>query len=311
MTNCTECGSSEIYEDYIAGESVCTVCGTVLNQLVNISNEELRTFTMEDWKRKRTSPLDNRMHDRGLSTTIPFTQRDGAGRVMSREQQAQAFRMRRLNNRTKTTGSRDRNLAIALSLFSKAKGSLTLTGYVQQVTVNFYRTVLQKQLTRGRTIVSVIAACTYAACRMEGNSVRLDDISAAYHNPVKDIARCYRLIHRELSMKPKLAKIKPHLAKLLVHFNMTGEAELEAIELMDRCVKDKVATGKDPRSMAVAITYIIAVRYGFTAQDGGRITQKIIAKAGAVTEVTLRNRYKELKDKYNIEMKVRRGSYRV
>jgi len=47
----------------------------------------------------------------------------------------------------------------------------------------------------------LVAACIYASCRNTETSRTLDDIANAINIRRKDVARCYRLIFRELDLK--------------------------------------------------------------------------------------------------------------
>ncbi len=69
-----------------------------------------------------------------------------------------------------------------------------------------------------------------------------------------------------------------------------------AIELLHKAEERKVIAGKDPTGLAAAAIYIACVI------NGERKTQKDIAEAAGVTEVTVRNRYKTLKKQLGLEL---------
>ena len=58
----------------------------------------------------------------------------------------------------------------------------------------------------------------------------------------------------------------------------------------------KLTFGKDPSGMAGAALYIACL------ECGERVTQKKIAEAAGVTEVTIRNRYKSLVKDMNLKI---------
>ena len=64
-----------------------------------------------------------------------------------------------------------------------------------------YRKALDNALVRGRPIAAITAASLYAACRMSETPRTLKDVSAASRIRKKDVARCYRLLVRELDLR--------------------------------------------------------------------------------------------------------------
>ena len=64
-----------------------------------------------------------------------------------------------------------------------------------------YRKALEKGLVRGRSISALVAAALYAACRDTETPRTLKDIAHASNIKKKDVARCYRLLIRELDLK--------------------------------------------------------------------------------------------------------------
>jgi transcription initiation factor TFIIB len=63
---------------------------------------------------------------------------------------------------------------------------------------------------------------------------------------------------------------------------------------MRQAIKKEISAGKDPMGLAAAILYISCQK------TGENITQVVIAHASGKTEVTLRNRYTDLKDKLDL-----------
>ena len=61
-----------------------------------------------------------------------------------------------------------------------------------------YRKALEKGLVRGRSISALVAAALYAACRDTETPRTLKDVANASNIKKKDVARCYRLLIREL-----------------------------------------------------------------------------------------------------------------
>ena len=69
---------------------------------------------------------------------------------------------------------------------------------------------------------------------------------------------------------------------------MPGHVESAAISILNQAIEAELTSGRGPTGVAAAAIYIASVVYD------QRKTQKTIADTVGVTEVTIRNRYKEL-----------------
>ena len=77
---------------------------------------------------------------------------------------------------------------------------------------------------------------------------------------------------------------------------ISGKAEAMAIRILETATRMKLTSGRGPTGIAAAATYIAAVL------TNERKTQREIAEIANVTEVTIRNRYKELLERLSIEV---------
>jgi transcription initiation factor TFIIB len=157
-----------------------------------------------------------------------------------------------------------------------------------------YRKALDKGLVRGRSIAAIAAASLYAACRKTSTPRTLREISEASLVDKKDVARCYRLLLRELDVKMPIADPLTYLSKIAERTGITGPTQGEAIKILREAKRKRAAAGKDPMGLAAAALYIACL------MGGEKKTQKDIAEAAGVTEVTVRNRYKTLKRQLNL-----------
>ena len=71
---------------------------------------------------------------------------------------------------------------------------------------------------------------------------------------------------------------------------LSEKTKRKAMEILDQATKIELSAGKDPMGLAAAALYLSCVI------NGEDKTQKNIAVAAGVTEVTIRNRYKGLKE---------------
>jgi transcription initiation factor TFIIB len=153
-----------------------------------------------------------------------------------------------------------------------------------------YRKGLDNGLVRGRPIAAMTAASLYAACRMSETQRTLKDVSAASRIRKKDVARFYRLLVRELDMRMPVLDPVRCISKIATKVEISMLTQQRAIRIINEARNKGIVTGKDPMGLAAASLYVACVL------EGERKTQKEIAEVANVTEVTVRNRYKGLKE---------------
>ena len=298
ITGCPECDSNDLIRDYEAGELVCKSCGMVASSKLVDYGPEWRAFNLEQ-REKRTrvgAPLTWAIHDKGLSTIIDWTDRDIYGRRLRSEQRAQAYRLRKWNRRSKVSGYSERSLAYALSELTKVAYKLNLPRNVLETSSVIYRQVVRKRLIRGRSIQGVVAASIYMACR-QCNVIRtLEEVGNAANISKKENGRNYRFLLRNLETRVPPVEVKNYISKFVNQLALSGTVENLAMQSLEQAMVMRLTSGRGPAGMAAAATYIASLL------TNERRTQGEIARGAQVTEVTIRNRYKELTQKLVIEM---------
>jgi transcription initiation factor TFIIB len=153
-----------------------------------------------------------------------------------------------------------------------------------------YRKALDNALVRGRPIVAMTAASLYAACRMSETPRTLKDVSAGSRIRKKDVARCYRLLLIELDLRMPVVDPVKCISKIAAKVEISMLTQQRAIRIINEAKKKGIVTGKNPMGLAATSLYVACVL------EGEKKTQKEIAEVANVTEVTIRNRYKGLKE---------------
>jgi transcription initiation factor TFIIB len=292
IEKCPECTSKNLIHDYDTGETICGDCGLVLYEQMLDKGPEWRAFTQQEkTSRSRVgAPTSYSIHDKGLSTTISQIDRDAFGRKLPVATRLQMWRLRKWQIRSRVHSSIDRNLAQAMSELDRLSGTLCIPAQIKEKAAVIYRRALEKGLVRGRSINGVAAAALYAACRRAGTPRTLREIGEASLVNKKDVARCYRLLLKELDVHMPVADALTYVSKIAERNGISGKTQGDAIAVLRVAKKKRVLAGKDPMGLAAAALYIACL------QNGEKITQKDIAEAAGVTEVTIRNRYKALKN---------------
>jgi transcription initiation factor TFIIB len=277
--------------DSESGEVVCGNCGIVITEKSeNISNLEWRAFTAKEQnKRARTgAPTSLAIHDRGLATLISKTGRDASGQKLDTAMYSAYKRLRTWDCRIIHDSSHYRNLFQAFSQLYRLKDKLGLSYAIIEKTAYIYRKAEVRGLVRGRTTSGMVTAAIYLACRDIGVPRTLKEIAAVSNTNRKHIARCCRLLISELDLKVPMADPMKCIVKIANKAELSEKTTRLAMNMMTEIIKSKISVGKNPMSFAATVLYISSFK------AGDKLTQLDIANAAGVTEVTIRNRVKEL-----------------
>ena len=288
---CNGCKGDQTVTDPESGEIICGNCGLVISDRVQDVRAEWRAFTTEEASdRSRTGiPSSLARHDMGLSTIIGRADKDASGRQLETSMRATFGRLRAWDFRSQAHSPTDRNLRQAFSELDRLKDKLSLSDAVVEKTAYIYRKAQEKGLVRGRTISATVGAAVYIACRESGASRTLKDIAEISNIKRKDLARIYRLVVMELDLKIPLIDPMKCITRVASKAGLSEKTKRTAMAFMKRVVADGISAGKDPMGLAASVLYMSCL------QTGENRTQTDIADAAGVTEVTVRNRYKNLK----------------
>ncbi|NPA05487.1 MAG: transcription initiation factor IIB [Crenarchaeota archaeon] len=291
------CPPEYIVFDEERGEYICTLTGEVVEEAAIDLGPEWRAYTPEEKARRSRvgAPLSHVLPDYGVLTTMG-TYRDATGRKLEARARLEAERLRRLQAKLRTTTSLERNIEQAAREITRLVEALSLPRSIIDDAMLIYRQAAEKGLVRGRSLESVAAAAVYAACRLRSIPKTLDEISDLVKGGRKEVARCYRLLIRELRIRMPLADPTRYVSKIVSALSLSSRVEKRAIEILLQARRLGLTAGKDPAGLAAAAVYIAALELN------ERRTQKEIAQAAGVTEVTVRNRYKELVQKLRITL---------
>jgi len=293
---CPRCAKGSIVSD-TSGEIVCTNCGYVVTQTIEDPGKEWRSFSDDNHDRARTgAPTSLTKYDMGLNTTIGSSDRDSSGNPIAMSMKITMHRLRDWDSRSKLHSTSDRNLSRAFNEMDRLNDKLALNDMVIEKTAYIYRKAEEMGLTRGRSITSLLSASVYAACRDTETPRTLADIASASNVKRKEVARCYRLLVRDLELKMPVVDPSKCISRIANKANISEKSKRKALEMIDMAKKSKMSAGKGPMGLAATALYTACVL------NGESTTQKVIAEAAGVTEVTIRNRYKGLKTGLNIEM---------
>ncbi len=289
-SKCPSCAKNSIQADSITGEVFCRNCGYVAADKIEEAGPEWRSFANDESDKSRVGAATSlTMHDMGLSTVIGSADKDATGKPLSASMKNSIERLRTWDSRTQAHTSADRNLRQALNELGKMKDKMGLADAVVEKAAYIYRKAMEKKLVRGRSIHGLIAACLYAACRNTETPRTLDDVAESINIRRKDVARCYRLIYKELDLKMPVADPTKGIARIASMANLSEKTKRKAMEILNKAKVIGMVAGKDPMGLAAAALYLACI------SNGEIRSQKDISVAAGVTEVTIRNRCVGLK----------------
>jgi transcription initiation factor TFIIB len=270
LVKCKECASRNLYYDQVRGERLCSDCGLLAEENIVDHNPEWRNFG----------------GDSGGDSGAPLKSKT----------KNQMYRMRKWQQRSKTQNARERNLSIALNRMEMICSKLALPKSVNERAATIYRKALASDLVRGRSIDAVVAACIFIANQQMQTARTVDDIAGVTELGPKEIGRTYRDIKRRLMIKTPVPDPQIYIDRFCSELGMDSVAKTKATELVREADRLELTHGKSPSGIAAAAIYIAGQ---LTRQIR---TQREIAEVTNVTEVTIRNRYKQLIRALGIEL---------
>ena len=299
---CSVCGnksvkSAIVITDHESGEIICSNCGMVISQNIEDNTRpEWRSFGNEEGEgnnRSRTGmPTTLARHDRGLTTIIGRTDRDASGNKIDASIRSKMERLKVWDFRSHSHDSTNKNLMQAFNELDKLKDKLGLPDAVIERTAYIYRKARKRGLVRGRSIDGILTAAIYIACRDLGVPKTLKEVAAAISIRFKTLSRSYRILVTELDIStPPVIDPMKCIVKVANNADLNENTKRRAMDVMNNLSKREISAGKHPMAVAATVLYVSCLKTGVN------IRQADIADAAGITEVTLRNRYKDLKNR--------------
>ncbi|GAB4319373.1 MAG: transcription initiation factor IIB [Promethearchaeota archaeon] len=282
---------------------VCSDCGLVISDRLIDKGPEWRAFDA-DQREKRTrvgAPMTYTIHDRGLSTVIDWKNKDHHGKEIPARLRAQIYRLRRWQSRIRVSDATERNLTFALTELERMASHLGLPKNLRECAAKIYREAVKSHLIRGRSIEGVAAAALYAACRQCKVPRTLSEIAEIARVGKKEIGRSYRFVASRLRMAMNPTNPIDYIARFVSELKLSPKCQKKAVEIVKEASKQGLTSGRGPTGVAAAAIYVASVLY----QE--RRTQRDVARVAQVTEVTVRNRFKELISRLKLPIQAKRS----
>ncbi|MCD6458635.1 MAG: transcription initiation factor IIB [Thermoprotei archaeon] len=286
-SQCPYCGSFRIIFDEIRSEYVCLDCGAVLeDRLIEYHRFEKRIHSPEDWKKQRVGPK--------MDTRIDNLQSTDMGLIPYAKGLHKASKYRRIRKiHQRYVVEENRNFNKAKTEISRICGNLGILA-VKNDAIYIYKKAAEKKLVRGRLVEGMAAACVYAACKLKKIGITLNSIEKVSKVNRRVITRNYKILIKNKVVKLESLDARHYVTRIVAELKLPISTAKIALKIIDKAREKRIGIGARPEGLAAASIYVAS-----KITNNPR-TQREIAQSSNITEVTLRNRYREILKKLNI-----------
>jgi transcription initiation factor TFIIB len=300
VIQCETCDPSEskMITDVESGEIICNQCGIVVVQDLEDTNKIWHKAEDNTSDTRNGNPTSLTLYDQGLATLIGNTNRDASGNVINSMMMTRLNKMRFHDKRSQINKSA-RNLGRAFRQLDSLKDKLSLTNAVIEKTAYTYRKVQEAGLVRGRKINTVLAASLYIACREFEIPRTLREISEVNNEKYHETSRVYRDVVLHLGKQVPQIDLYRYIEKVGKKAKLEEKNIRQALRLLKKVQDAGLTAGKEPMGIVGAVIYLSLPKSDENIRQR-IITQAVIADAAGVSEVTIRNVYKEIEKKLSL-----------
>ncbi len=288
------------------------------------------------------------LHDFGLRTEIGNTSRDYSGRAIDYQNVELMNRSRRWHSRLRVNSSKERRLSNVLSKINEVCSVLCLRKTINETASMIYRNFENNSKAKGKSITCIASATIYLACKRCGvvrsieEIVQVAGISEFDKSSVKLASRYYRSMVMEMnkidemkikenshsitsnsensllepegkskamsssfSMSPSSPSsfaIDNYISKLANIAKIDTKIERLALEIAQKTNNNFFSDGKAPNGLAAAYIYLASVLLGVN------LLQIDVSNFAGVTEVTIRNRCKDILNNFKLVVNAKPAS---
>ena len=297
IQKCSACESSLI-DDTLNGEIICSGCGIVVAEQMEDYGPEVRSTRLEDKMKlaRATGQTTYSQHDLGIATEISLGTKDFSGKTINSDIASQMNNLRKWQKRVRVSSSRDRRLSNVLGKILEVSQNCSLPKNVVETASKIYRSLDGKDIqVKGKSVLSISAAVIYLACKQCAVIRSLEEIIQGTTTmkeakaKTKLASRYYRTLVMELgTVTAPVLTMDKYISKIANMTNTDTRVERLALEIAEKTKNRSITDGKAPNGIAAAYLYVSSILLGQS------ILQKDVSSVSGVTEVTIRNRCKEI-----------------
>jgi len=293
----------------VNGEIICSGCGIVVAEQMEDHGPEVKSTRLEDKMKlaRATGQTTYSQHDLGIATEISLGSKDFSGKTINSEIASQMNNIRKWQKRVRISSSRDRRLSNVLAKISEVSQNCSLPKNVVETASKIYRSLDGKDIqVKGKSVLSISAAVIYLACKQCAIVRSLEEIIQAT-TPMKEAkakvklaSRYYRTLVMELgTVTAPVLTMDKYISKIANMTNTDTRVERLALEIAEKTKNRSITDGKAPNGIAAAYLYVSSILLGQS------ILQRDVSSVSGVTEVTIRNRCKEILSNSKLKLTLR------
>ena len=189
---------------------------------------------------------------------------------------------------TRTGNLASRSILTASEEIDRITTELKLGNSIKESALEIFTSSSKTGLVRGRSSRKVAAASIYSACRMANVPRTLDEVADRSNVNRNELSRLHKLITRKLKLNIGFTSINDLLPRFSTKLSLTPLVEQNSKEIIDTIENSDYRQGISPAALLGAAIYLSC------KNNKLRRSQLEIAKAVGTSEVTLRNRAKEI-----------------
>lgn len=306
--------------DEDAGEIICSRCGVVLEEkIVSYVQEFTRKNSGDANSNSRSHMMAVNAKCVGSSTSIgigkSFGSTDHTGKTISKRVKDSLARLQNTGNLQKTNQKQSqRSMNSAMVKLNGLIHKLDLSENVHLETVKLFKRAQEAKITRGRSVIGVVAACLYHMCKESDIPRDMAEISEHSNMRKKDLFAFYRVTVDTLGLYSikidstnrknnnddedtkdcNIAKLRhtKYIPKIASRLDLPQRICRNAARLI-LAQDDHILSGKNPRVVAATAIYLTCNN----DKIYNDMTQRKVSEASGITEVSIRNVSKQMKQK--------------
>lgn len=290
---CPNCGEEDTLRvDRKRGEVVCETCSTVVDDGLYERSRPPYDPTDNNDHRHHGPPTSLTWHDKGLTTEIKD---NSLGEYISDKHSDRVRRIRNLHGRTKTEGTRDRNLRAGLGEIKAICSSLELSDDVHKQACKLFRQAVEDDALIGRDYERVATTTVALALRQIGKPRRLKEVAETSSVTEQQLFSTTKKIAQDLDIVTEPQTPEKYLPRVCSDLEMDiPRVVRDGARRLIKCGHDGGITG-DPQGLAGAAIYVAEQKVG-----DARVTQAEIAESAEVSEVTIYQRASDYREHISV-----------
>jgi len=274
----------KIVIDYSQGDLICESCGIVLGDRIIDTSSEWRSFSNGNQSKEhdpsRTGGPVNSVND-GVSQLETMISRTDKNSNLSRD-------LARLHTKG-MSDFKSRHLTDAFKHIGLLCDRMVVPQLISSTAKQLYKQFYEEKPMRGQVSDGLIAACVYAACRIEHFPRSIKEIMKFANVTKRELSRPFKLLFSTLKLGDRVLTIKSEdfLTRFCSYLDLSGDIQRAVASLTAKVKQLGISAGKSPITIVAAGIYLIS-----QLTDSKR-TAKEIADVAGITELTLRSAYKD------------------